>query len=287
MVDHAALRWGPRGLCLLLCASLPGCWAYPTVGMTPPVQLNAPPDEVKAFRVDVSACHSSAELYRPPTYLFSPLSLPKSDQIGPEMNAALNYGWYVNFLIATYYRYTNHTMLLRLYRPGYETIEIQPWDWPHELVWREAKDLAARERALDQLLATELPDGYVRPKASSLLNRSLVFGSFAPGSRSPEHRDFLLFAADAYDQLGAQASSDRVTKTRLKAKADGLRRRADASDADGTNPPSYQWSAGQIDPSEPQGQGMPVLPGGTVVSAPYNGTGSEPGASAAGGPTRR
>jgi hypothetical protein len=45
-----------------------------------------------------------------------------------------------------------HRMLLRLYRPGYELVELESWQTIDQVQWRPAKDWASQEKAIDGLL---------------------------------------------------------------------------------------------------------------------------------------
>src|SRR6202167_2697288 len=51
---------------------------------------------------------------------------------------------------------SQYTLLVRLYRPGFHTMEVQAWEKTRDLNWTKAKSLLEEEKAVDLLLA--VPD---------------------------------------------------------------------------------------------------------------------------------
>jgi hypothetical protein len=118
--------------------------------------------------------------------------------------------------------YTSHTVAMRLYRPGYDLVEIDSWQLPEKVAWKKAPDLAAQEKELDRLMLTT--DEASRP--AIWLGRTL-----RPGSASAAHRQALLFGASEYERLAASAQSSHPnpneSSRRLVEKAGTLRALAD------------------------------------------------------------
>lgn len=209
----------------LICPCLAGCigYAYPSISVTPVVQVGPAPSEVRAFRVDVtdgpgapgSNCTTLSE---------APLIL--GNCLSPQMKLALDYGWMAHFIALSCKRHTAHTIMVRLYRPGWQTVEIGSWGLPGEVDWKEARDLAGRESAVDDLVSTWAHDaeGHMGALHEESPTDSKLFRRLAPGSTAPGHRQALLFAASEYDRLAVQVSAagDETMRTRLAEKARAL-----------------------------------------------------------------
>ena len=136
----------------------------------------------------------------------------------------------------------HHTLLLRLYRRGYETVEVGSWELHKEIVWKRAADLRGREIALDDIFSGLQHGGQV--SAPSVLQAKFAMPglelnwndskrvdfNLQPGSESRAHKKALLFGADEYERLASSfaASTEelRDAQARLLAKAAWLRKRA-------------------------------------------------------------
>jgi hypothetical protein len=204
-------------LCLLLAGCIPFVpvyYTYPTVSHVSGVAVEAPREEVRAFRVDVLD-HSTC------------MHCPAQSKV------ALDYGWIWNGIALIYDGNTHHTLRVRLYRPGWQTVEIKPWEKTAVVKWTPAPDLAAQEQALDDLLSTWETDfiGQCR-----LLDRagtnpepprdSSRFRFLATGSVSAQHRQVLLFAAAEYERLAGLVVEEQATQAtfdRLISKANKLK----------------------------------------------------------------
>jgi hypothetical protein len=127
--------------------------------------------------------------------------------------------------------HTSSQVAVRLYRPGYDLVEIRAREPADGVIWKAAPDLASQERAVDALFsAGTVAAGLTREAdPEELLFDALVV--LEPGSTSDEHRDALLFGAAEYDRLAASVQgrdSDALNAhTRLYKKAVALRTRAE------------------------------------------------------------
>jgi hypothetical protein len=225
------------GVCLVCLVSL-GCLQVPVcmpeMSIVPAVGPGAKADEVFAFRVDVTdreevkEGRSAATPIRAENLQLLALSrLPwsMSGTTPPQVSMTCATGWCTVGFWNYFNSLTMHSIAVRLYRPGFETIELRPGQAPYDLRWAEAPDIAAQEKALDDLLGVS-PLELDRP-VSELQQRRLE-----NGTKSPAHRKALDFAAREYERLANAASRDGADAQdvvpRLFAKAQRLKKLADA-----------------------------------------------------------
>jgi hypothetical protein len=230
------------GVCPLLCGCFAIGWAYPTAAFVPAISLGTAQD-VRAFRIDVKDDrilhpeHSpGSEKLENDYYVISEMTARIGERLYPQAKLAVDYGQVSSPSVG---RETTHLLLVRLYRPGYKTIEIQPWQLSVNPEWQAATTPAARERAIDDLVSTFARDDSSRAQASNNQTSkrgspeipprdSTVFARLAPGSESDTHRAAILFAASEYELLsrGDVTEADREFSTRVMAKAVALRKLA-------------------------------------------------------------
>lgn len=204
-------------VCLVCLPSLSGCiipYAYPKLDFTRALQLDAPPGDVRVFRVDVAQAKSGP----PATFELEQLteiSVPSSGKVTPQIQASLPTGVYF-FMGALNYDFgSRRTLALRVYRPGFELVEVKSMERTNQLAWAPAPDLAVQERALDTLFPLKRGDEF--QAGERVTNR---------GSISPEHRAALLYGAAEYERLAATTDlHDECTN--LLRKATQLRERAE------------------------------------------------------------
>src|SRR5262245_13640080 len=117
------------GVCGLAIGCIPVGYAYPTVAFVPGVRVGAPAEEVHAFRLDVADDQNGLEFAdrEHDRYILHSISPAFGDRLGPQMKAAVDYGWIWHCIAISYGGHTHHTLLVRLYRPGFQTIEVRPW----------------------------------------------------------------------------------------------------------------------------------------------------------------
>jgi hypothetical protein len=209
------------------CVQLP--FYVPTMNVVPPVKSGCESADVHAFRVDITdvvelkdgpppECTfsgSNREIYE-----LSRIPLAAGGAVPKQVGMSVDHGWcYVGFfnLVNTW---TSHSVAIRMYRPGFETIELKAGQTLHALEWIEAPDLAAQEKAVDDLLGVAILD-----RASTKSAKQDI--RLEPGTKSSAHRDALLFAAREYERLAKTLSADDVgapdVNARLREKAQRVR----------------------------------------------------------------
>lgn len=221
---NPGIRWAARGVGLMLCVVAVGCvpigYAYPTLAHTPSVPLGLGQDEVYAFRISVAEDKHSSDQDE---YVFSAVPLTRKGDLPAQTRLTFDYGWIWNCIAWSTSDHTHHTLLVRLYRPGCQTVEIKSWEENGQVVWQEAASLTAQEKAVDDLLATLPLDEAMMGQSE---RRPEGPGILAPGSASKAHKRMLLFAAWEYDRIGAHAAGSadaEATHTRILQKAKALR----------------------------------------------------------------
>jgi hypothetical protein len=217
-----------QGLLALACALTTGCmlpYAYPQISTIDSLDLVRQSSDMHAFRVDADGWMADAGVDMK-DYRLSSIKLDSEGRLPSQMDFNLEYGLYIvgplNYAVGS-----THWTQVRLYRRGYQLIEVMPDKRPARMEWKPAIGVAAQEKAVDNLLwppANErFPHSLQRDKDNTWPG-SLV----SPGSLASKHREALLFAAEEYERLvlvwGPKA--DAVTKDRLQNKARELRQQA-------------------------------------------------------------
>jgi hypothetical protein len=202
-------RWKPASLvaCGLFAT---GCIvpyrAHPTFDFTPAVKLPDDGADVRAFRVDITRSTHHVNLFEPTAKEWlTEIPLAREARIGPQYKAGSDFGLVIIGGALNYVTRSSDSLALRIYRPGYETVEIRSWQRVDELVWVPAPTRESEEAALDRLL----PPGQARePKSAA-------------------HAKALAFVAGEYQRLLA-AAHDSESRKRLEEKATNLRRLLEA-----------------------------------------------------------
>ncbi len=239
-----------KRLLLLAAVLLPHCtgcmaYAYPTLVHVPELAVPNPDGSVHAFRVDIDTTTTAPNTVKT-QYTLSRIPIDARGLIPSQLELAPATGVYNPFNITgVNEEKSTYTMLVRAYRPGYRTIEVPAWDKSRELMWLPAADLAAQEKAVDDLLA--VPGGTaqstwwdLREKKADKsdlnfvthqLTVTAIYGGLQPGSASSMHRQALQFAASEYGRLAnspaANAPTMQPVRERLQQKAIWLKRYAD------------------------------------------------------------
>jgi hypothetical protein len=201
----------------LLLVAQTGCvplfYAYPSFSYVPTLNIGKPHDNTFVFRVDITDDTGEA-----PHYRLRALRITQAGHITGQVKAAIDDGCYWNCIAFSYIRHVSHTLCLRLYRPGYDLFEVHAWQTDQPPEWQKAPTVAAREKAVDDLL------GLARG-GDPLAGGDKQFGHLDPGSVSAEHREALVFAAKEYDRVAAAMdisgddNGDGSARCRAKAKA--------------------------------------------------------------------
>jgi hypothetical protein len=204
----------------LLLLGAVGCvplfYAYPTLSYTPAIAFGPDHKGIYAFRVDVTDDTGGAGKYR-----LRNLPITRKGYLNGQGKSAVDDGYYWNCLVHTYARQISHTLRVRLYRPGYELVEIQSWHTNQAVHWQEVEGVEAREKAVDDLLCTT--EGTVKAGKEAEL-----FAHLEPGSAAEEHREVLFFASREYERLSLAAADAEAAEVsdRCAAKAKILKKLA-------------------------------------------------------------
>jgi hypothetical protein len=212
-------------LCLLVLPLAGGCLVryclYPTLDRTPATQLPPDSSEVCAFRVDISTESIDGKGSRQEvTETLTEVPVSSQEEVPALVKPSVSFGILILPPAMPGVYHFSHSVALRLYRPGYELVEIKSWDRAAPVQWKQAADLEAQEKALAALFPVERLGG---------------------GKEEPAHRRTLLFGASEYERLAATAQSS-AQRARLLATAKSLRDLADSEgpiphENDGQPPP--------------------------------------------------
>jgi hypothetical protein len=216
----------------LVCLAAAGCmqvpYFLPEINYAPGVDAKCKPDQVYAFRVDVT---QKAEIieglkevngklveYEQLSRISTSADGATSAQIGVTFASGWRYVGFYNFTSSS----TEHGVTLRFYRRGYETIAFKPGEGMHELDWQPAPDLESQIKAVDDLMRGPGPGKSRKITAKQILE---------PGSKSAAHREALLFGATEYERLARDLSAsdpdERNIRRDLLAEARRIRAIAD------------------------------------------------------------
>jgi hypothetical protein len=198
----------------LLCLScLAGCLPYcagPSLSYTPAVEFAAPASEVHAFRVDITKEKVDLDVFS--KECLSEIPAQNTDEVPAQLRPGVTSGLVVFGVAVNYVTCTSHSLALRLYRPGYDLVEVASWQLNNRVTWHAAAHLAAQEEAVDSLFPLDRGDKSMGQESHRLAN----------GSASPAHRQALLFGASEYDRLEHLVES-KDQLARLSRKAAALR----------------------------------------------------------------
>ncbi len=235
---------------LILLALLPNCtgclcYAYPTIAYTPEMPVDNHDGNAHVYRVDIDRTER-----QPGTastqYTLMQIPLDRFGVVPSQLEVAPAAGiWNPLHLGDTKeVERSTFTLTIRCYKPGCQTMEVQSWDSAKPLQWLPARDLAAQEKAIDDLLADPATPHSFAPGLTVTGNTSP--GSFTwwdlkdqkspqlglqPGSASVEQRKALEFASTEYQRLAngplAAGPQMQALRERLQQKAIWLRRFAE------------------------------------------------------------
>jgi hypothetical protein len=217
----------------VVCALQAGCipYAYPNLMSVPAVRLAPTPEPIHAFRVEVKGHAEAVVRFMTDDYTLSRIDWGAGERLPAQSDVSLERGVY--FMSDALSSHWGKTLLVRLYRPGYQLVELRAGDEP-KVTWMAAAGLADQERAIDDLLAVPALtfSGEAQRRASlDAAKQGVEVATSAPeklppGSRSAKHHDVLLFAAAEYERLAATKNLPEVHAARLRKKANDVRARA-------------------------------------------------------------
>ena len=219
-----------------LASGLAGCipfvpiyYAYPTMTFVPGTNVGAEHEEVHAFRVVIADEISCPEYMKPGSYRLGELPIKASGEVPGQLSMNVDTGFVWNCIALSYDEQTCHTVRIRLYRPGYDLVEITSEDTRGKIKWEKAGSAVRQEKAVDQLLAPTADSTWAQANRDRPDNH-WGFDQLDPGSKNQGHRKALVFAAEQYERIAELAGEQmgaQAVATRCKAKAKWLRARAE------------------------------------------------------------
>jgi hypothetical protein len=228
---NAAMRRRLFAVLSLPCLAAAGClqvpFYVPEFTSVPSVQPGCKED-LHAFRVDAT---QRMELKEEPgrehtvrgenfeTFELTKIQPSRGGATPQQVGVNASFGWCYVGLWNYCTSYTSHSVALRLYRPGFETIELKPGQPSSELQWQPATTLAAQEKAVDDLLGVS-PLERINPKLATQQRR------LESGAKSAAHYSALLFAAREYERIARSVSPELPepeARARLTDKANRLK----------------------------------------------------------------
>src|SRR5713226_1954580 len=117
-----------RVFALVLMPALPGClfpFAFPKVSQTPLLNLGPEANQIHAFRVDVTK--DFWDIGGTDHLTFAEIT-STSGWLLPRTRLSSTYGIYVCCVAVNYPVYISHSLGLKLYRSGYELVELDSWE---------------------------------------------------------------------------------------------------------------------------------------------------------------
>lgn len=240
---------------LFLIALLPQCtgcmgYVYPTMIYTPEVVVPNADSSAHAFRVDIDKTERKAAPVAS-EYTLTRIALDTRGVVPSQLEIAPVSGIYNPFALGDFKEreHSDYTIMVRLYRPGFQTITVKAWDKSRTLQWSQAPDLVAQERAIDDLLAdpaepansaklwaregpaggpaTGAPTGPGPKTWWDLKDQKSPPLGLQPGAISPSQKQTLLFAATEYQRLASSPVAGSLNmqplRERLQQKAIWLR----------------------------------------------------------------
>jgi hypothetical protein len=208
-------------LCLiaLMAACAGGClggYAYPQLSYVPPVQLPDAGDEIHAFRMDV--VQVMEDIYHAEDKcVLRTIPISPTGAVAGQAKVSLETAWGVMMLIPSEWNHHCwHAMRVRLYRPGFQTVEIEPWQSVAQVRWQAACDWQSQEKAVDDLIASCHFDCLILPASpaqclptsagTEAMPVPTWLSHLACGSTSEGQRQSLRFAADEYERIAVLAA---------------------------------------------------------------------------------
>jgi hypothetical protein len=214
----------------LLIGLLPtGCLSvYPRLAHVPECDCAAPPDDVHAFRVEVSDTRAGYDQPNHTRMCLTPVPLGADGRVPGQTDLSVETAYQTgDGPLGRSDAHRWHGLRVRLYRQGYQLVE-RPSGSFDPVNWLPAVGPDEQEKAVDDLFTTWPLGSYY---GAVFMGR---FSHVAPGRTSAGQRDALLFAAGEYESVAAQVTGidgkSLAARTRLLDKAARLRDLADRED---------------------------------------------------------
>jgi hypothetical protein len=211
-------------------------YCCPEIHSVAEVRVPGPSDDVDIFRVDgTEYFQGRGALYWGVPYLYESHELARLEPtdrktLPSQWSVGIEHGWLSIGLENGCYVANKHTVAVRFYRIGFETINVGPGDVSKELDWKAVADLAGQEKAVDDLIAPNSRFWDEEPRHDRNHYRGL-----ASGKISAAHREALLFCGQEYDRIASlvapgEPSADGM-RSRLEKKSNCLKELAVADAA--------------------------------------------------------
>jgi len=196
----------------------------PSVGYVPSARVDADTESVHAFRVVTSESSKFSNyggVYCKESRQLTPIALATSGETKEQWHVSCMHAEFASLLLFWGIDWHRETVSVRLYRRGYDIVELKAWEFGRHVEWHRAETLAEQAKAIDDLV-----DGGSVPCHPWDSNKSVL----NPGANEDGHRLSLLFAADEYARLAAALPPDDASAnsqgTIWLEKAEQLRKRA-------------------------------------------------------------
>jgi hypothetical protein len=137
---------------------LPYC-VCPSMSFVSASRLGLPNDSVRAFRVDT---RESTPYFPGPlqqTNKLTEIPIDASGEFPAQWRISCSRGFLAFFVALNYCTWHQDTISVRLYRPGYDTVEIKSWTLFNDIQWKPAETIETQCRAIDDLVAGDLEPG--------------------------------------------------------------------------------------------------------------------------------
>jgi hypothetical protein len=139
---------------LVFCLLATGCllpYAFPKLSIVPGCDsVGEKTGDVYAFRVDVTADQIDAG--ETGEYTITDITPGPDGRVPAQARLTVERGFYVLGIALNYNVGRLHTTRVRLYRPGYQLVELKSWEATDRIDWQPAADWKEQEKAIDDLL---------------------------------------------------------------------------------------------------------------------------------------
>jgi hypothetical protein len=194
-------RFTRAGICLVCfvcvgCVQIPYC--LPEFNVVSAVSVPVPGGDVHIFRVDGTVNADmpvffgcGARYVEDESHELARLQPTDRKTVPRQWTVGIEHGWCCVGLANQRTVWTTHTVAVRFYRRGYETITVGPGDVSKDLVWKPVTENTGLEKAVDELI--DCDTGHY----------TWHYGKRGPasGENSAAHREALLFCAAEYNRI--------------------------------------------------------------------------------------
>jgi len=153
------------------------------------------------------------------TVTITPIELETDGRLPAQTRLSVEHGKYVVGVTLNYNAGWVHTVRVRLYRPGYQLVELPAWSPIESVHWEPATDWAAQERAIDDLLRQPVITSNITASAK---DRGSFWGAGnrprETSTNSPQVRATFRFATGEYERV-AKLCPNEADVSRLREKA--------------------------------------------------------------------